>query len=147
MDKQFDLLLSPPGTAYWRDEQEEEERARERGGAGEGKQKERERGGDREDKRPCWGRDGGGGINTETKKKGGKSLLLFVRAQPRLFLSFLACLSVCARRQFGFSFFFSFFFFAALICVPFLPVSTLALPSFVHTSTALFPSFLLLTPE
>lgn len=41
MDKQFDLLLSPPGTVYWRDEQEEEERARERGGAGEGKQNQR----------------------------------------------------------------------------------------------------------
>lgn len=27
MDKQFDLLLSPSGTVYWRDEQEKEEKA------------------------------------------------------------------------------------------------------------------------
>lgn len=61
------------------------------------------------------------------KKRGDKSLLLFICAQARLFLSFLACLSVCAHCQF-------FFFCGALICVPFLPLSTLALPSFVHTS-------------
>lgn len=49
---------------------------------GEGRARASRKRGEREDKRPCWGRDKHG---NKKKKRGDKSLLLFVHKQTRLF--------------------------------------------------------------